>query len=106
MNARFDWYRSGRLFGIRYVLLVGDAIPRHEHMEETLHNIIVLAGEVRLEFEVEHQRLYAGEVIDFDGTRPHRIVGVAIKSVLLNLFLNGIPEGYAELPPSEHSGYL
>lgn len=105
--THFKWYRSGQLFGIKYTLELGDSIPRHAHGPETLHNIIVLKGEVRLEFSpVEHIYLYAGQVYDFDGERSHRIEGVAKQSIILNLFLNGIPDGYADLPQSERSGYL
>lgn len=104
--THFRWYRSGLLFGIKYTLECGDIVPRHSHADETLHNIVVLHGQVRLEFDTESVPLYAGEVFDFDGTKPHRIVGVAKQSMILNLCLNGIPSGYDALPESEHSGYL
>jgi hypothetical protein len=106
--TQFKWYQSGKIFGIRYMLKLGDTIPKHAHIEECFHNIIVLEGMVQLDFFGDDvlRVLGPGTVHDFDGSKKHMITGLSDYNVLLNLFLHGIPEGYAELPESEKSGYL
>jgi quercetin dioxygenase-like cupin family protein len=103
----FRWYRSGALFGMRYEMEQGDEIPQHVHDDSTLHNIIVLHGLVALHQGSEYRTLLmAGIVQDFDGRQPHLIRCMSDRAVILNMFLNGIPPGYAELPASEHQGRL
>jgi quercetin dioxygenase-like cupin family protein len=103
---RFRWYQSGDLFGMRYDMEHGDALPAHAHDYANEHNVIVLHGNVCLEMP-DHQRYAsAGEVIDFDGTREHTIRCISNGATILNMWLRGIPQGYAQLPESEHSGIL
>jgi quercetin dioxygenase-like cupin family protein len=103
---RFAWYRSGALFGIRYDFARGDALPWHSHHAEEAHNLIVLDGAVRL-IMLDSQRLaLAGDVIDFDNALRHTISCETATAKTLNLFLNGIPAGYAALPSTEHSGVI
>jgi len=101
---KYNWYRSGAIFGMRYEMDAGSRLPMHSHESDTLHNVIVLSGHVRFDGETLSD-LHAGDVFDFDGTKPHTIIAVQ-KSTILNLNLNGIPPGYAELPESEHSGVV
>lgn len=84
----------------------GDEIPEHAHDDSTLHNITVLAGTVELHESDGRTLLLAGVVHDFDGRKPHFIRCRSDSAVILNLFLNGIPPGYAELPESEHRGTM
>lgn len=103
---RFNWYRSGALFGIRYQMDEGDEIPQHVHDDTALHNIMVLHGMVALHAGEYRTLLMTGIVHDFDGSKPHKIVCQSDHAVILNLFLQGMPQGYAELPESEHEGTL
>lgn len=91
---------------MRYCMDQGDEIPEHAHDESTLHNIIVLHGTVDLYEGSAHTLLMAGVHHDFDGTKPHKIVCHSAHAAILNLFLNGIPQGYAELPESERQGTI
>lgn len=105
--TRFEWYRSGHLFGIRYWLeSVGDQIPEHMHAQDHEHNIIVLDGSIHLHQAGQRSAHYTGEVLDFDGTKPHRIVARMMETQLLHLFLHGMPQGYDGLPESEHRGVI
>ncbi len=103
----FEHYRSAQVFGIRYVFReVGDALPTHEHEADTAHNIIVLQGKVAFVADDQVHELIAGAVFDFDGSRRHTIKSIVAPSVILNLFLNGIPTGYSQLPMSERKGVI
>lgn len=104
---QFEFYESGDLFGLRYLFTqAGDALPRHQHELDTAHNIIVLSGCVRFVSDSQICLLSAGEVFDFDGSQLHVIEAIESGSRILNLFLQGIPEGYAQLPQSERKGVL
>lgn len=103
----FKHYRSGSLYGIRYCFsCAGEAVPEHMHDETTAHNIVVLQGQVNLTFDQgDFKTLSAGDICDFDWSRPHRIVA-SEPSTIINFFLNGMPEGYDRLPPSELDGVI
>ncbi|HXN95986.1 MAG TPA: cupin domain-containing protein [Candidatus Acidoferrales bacterium] len=95
--THFQFYRSGALFGIRYRFEAGESLPAHVHDATSVHNTIVLKGSCDFVEEGRTVRLSAGEVFDFDGTVRHRIVANE-PCEILNLFLNGEPEGYDTLP--------
>jgi hypothetical protein len=75
----------------------------HAHDETTAHNVIVLKGEVDLVLGTERIAASSGAVLDFDGRREHTVRAIS-PAVILNLFLNGMPPGYRELPASERAG--
>jgi quercetin dioxygenase-like cupin family protein len=105
---RYRYYRSGQVCGILYTFEhAGEALPEHSHDDvSTAHNIIALEGQVNLVFGADDFRtINAGEIVDFDGTRRHRIIA-STAAVILNLFLSGTPEGYDRLPPSELEGVI
>jgi hypothetical protein len=104
----YQWYESGRLFGIRYTFDdSGEALPTHAHEPVTLHNIVVLAGAIRLDGpEIEARQGFSGHVLDFDGTKVHTVTALAPKTVILNLFLSGKPPEYETLPDKEKHGVL
>ena len=106
MTIKFRWYRSGKLFGIRYEMEQGDALPVHSHEDETLHNVIVVAGTVALVLPDSEITATAGNVVDFDGTARHTVRCESRHATILNMFLNGIPDGYDTLPETEHQGTL
>jgi hypothetical protein len=101
---RYEWYRSGSIFGIKYDMSEGASLKRHAHGAETLHNVIVLEGGVIFDGAGFYRELFPGDVFDFDGTQPHEITALEGGATILNIFLNGIPEQYKELPTSEHAG--
>ena len=103
---RFRWYRSGDLFGVRYEMERGDALPEHLHDRASEHNVIVLAGSVALEQPGARDVGFTGDVLDFDGSKLHTIRCLSQSATILNVFLHGMPQGYAELPASEHQGTL
>lgn len=96
-------YRSGSLFGFRYLFeKAGDGLRRHEHTAETAHNVIVLFGSVSANVEGQSSRiLLQGNVFDFDWTKQHDIIALEPNTLVLNLMLFGMPVGYEDLPPSE-----
>lgn len=91
---------------MHYAMEEGDEIPEHAHDDSTLHNIVVLQGEVTLLEGESRTRLLAGVMHDFDGRKAHKIICESEHAVICNMFLNGIPHGYSELPESEHQGTL
>lgn len=98
-------YSSGALFGFRYLFeKAGDGLRKHKHAAETAHNIIVLRGSVAVNVEGESSRiLLQGTVYDFAWTRDHYVVALEPNSMVLNLNLFGIPDGYRDLPSAELS---
>jgi quercetin dioxygenase-like cupin family protein len=104
---RYKYYHSGRVYGILYTFESGgEALPEHVHDASTAHNIIVLQGQLKLVFGDEDFRtINAGDIVDFDWTRRHRIVACST-AVILNLFLHGMPEGFDEIPESELEGVM
>lgn len=101
----FKHYRSGKLYGIQYQMPAGESLPEHAHDSRTSHNIIVLRGHVVLSVEDHAEHLFQGEIFDFDGTCRHVITAIEY-SEILNLFVNGIPDGYDRLPQSELRGVI
>lgn len=101
----YSHYRSGKIFGMRYVFESGNALPVHAHKPEELHNVIVLKGRCRFSSVEQSRTLEAGEVFDFDGSIEHLIVALE-PCELLSLFLNGEPENYKNLSESDRSGVI
>ncbi len=95
-------YRSGRIFGYRYVFeSAGDGIPMHEHTEQTVHNIIVVRGSVAVygPRKVWSVTLHAGDVYDL--SRPmeaHEVRALEPGTITLHLSRNG-PTAYEEETP-------
>ena len=104
---RYKYYHSGRVYGILYTFeCAGECLPEHAHDASTAHNIIVLHGQLKLVFGDDDFRVIsAGEVVDFDWTRRHRIIA-STAAVILNLFLHGMPDGYDEIPENELEGVM
>jgi len=104
--TRFEHYSSGQLYGVRYWFdQEGDDIPEHAHPAPLSHNIVVLAGEIRLLIGGEQRVGRAGDILDFDWAKRHRIVACG-PAAILNLFLCGMPDGYDRLPQQELKGTL
>lgn len=107
MSTLFKHYRSGDVFGIRYVFeRAGDGLPRHAHRCEEAHNIVVLHGTVvvNIDGEAYPKTLVAGDIFDFAWARPHDVVACTPGAIILNVFLHGRPADYADLPASESEG--
>lgn len=105
---RYKYYHSATVYGILYTFeSAGEALPEHAHDESTAHNIIVLQGRLKLVFDDEDFRtINAGDIVDFDWTRRHRIIASTPPAVILNLFLHGMPEGFDEIPENELEGVM
>lgn len=105
---KFNWYKSGDLFGVRYEFEKGDSLPRHTHKHggELEHNVIVLEGTILLDKEDGALELAAGEVCDFNNEKQHTVTCLSDRAVTLHLCLQGFPPEYAGLPTSEHSGVV
>ena len=81
----------------------------HSHEPELAHNVIVLSGMVEVLFAIGtlvSMPLRAGSVYDFDNSKRHEIVASQGSASILNLFLNGMPPIYRDLPESELSGTI
>jgi quercetin dioxygenase-like cupin family protein len=92
--------------GVKYFFdRSGDGLPEHIHIPSEEHNIIVLSGRVALIMNGVTVYGDAGNILDFDGAKPHRIVALKEKTQILNLFLNG-PNLYSSLPMSDLTGSL
>src|SRR5882672_3100278 len=103
--TQFEHYHSGMVFGIKYTFdTVEDGLPWHTHTEIDTHNVCVLKGHVSIVFDTEIVYLDAGDTYDFDGARRHSIWAMTPGACILNLFLNGQPAGYRELPEHELKG--
>ena len=99
-------YRSGDLFAIQYRFEeAGDFLPTHQHERELLHNIIVLKGRCRFHSCGKNSDLSAGDVFDFDGSRPHRIEALE-PCEILNFCLHGEPESYKTLSAEDRVGQI
>lgn len=106
--THFKWYRSGKLFGIRYDFdKAGDGLPTHSHGDETAHNVIVLRGRIIF---INGRRgdpqiiLTPGMIFDFEWRNNHTIFAGEDDSSVLHMFLNGCPKDYNNMPASEQSG--
>lgn len=103
--TKFEHYISGSVFGIKYVFdTMDDGLPRHTHDAITAHNICVLRGQVKVQFDDQTVYLRSGDIFDFDGNRPHSVRAITPNACVLNLFLNGQPIEYRGLAPHELKG--
>lgn len=103
--THFEHYLSGTVFGIKYTFdAVEDGLPWHSHTGTDAHNVCVLNGCVKVLFDTGAVRLRSGDIYDFDGARRHSILAITPGASILNLFLNGQPEGYRLLPQNELKG--
>jgi hypothetical protein len=102
---RYDHYASGQLYGIRYEFKNGEKLWPHAHVGESAdqaHNIVVLRGTVLFD-GVEQKTLVAGDIYDFDGTKPHSITALQ-DSVTLHLMLRGRPAEFAGYTEQQKHG--
>lgn len=96
-----EWIEYGTSFGILYGFEHrGEGLPMHSHEPETVHNLIVLEGVVRVRSETQAFFYGAGEIVN-DLPMPHEIVALSERTVILSLFREGKPELYKTLPESE-----
>lgn len=80
-------YESGQLKGYMYIFYTaGPGLPLHDHPKEELHNIIVLQGKVKFISGRIRKTLNAGDVYDFDGSKPHQVDILESPAKLLNIF--------------------
>jgi len=101
----FEHYKSGNVFGIKYIFETEkDGLPVNAHDQETAHNIIVMRGKVKVVFSEHTDYLQEGDVYDFDWTLKHGVRALEPDSIVLNMFLNGQPKSYLNLPTHELSG--
>lgn len=104
---RFKWYVSGDIFAVKYNFERDDALPRHAHDPANEHNVVVLSGRVSIDIEGEQiKEIAAPEIVDFDGSKLHTIKCISDRACTLNMWLHGMPDGYAQLPESERQGTL
>lgn len=97
-----DHYRSGGLYGIRYTFeTLDDGIPWHTHPEAEAHNVVCLRGRVAVYTDTLYRELDAGDIADLDCAQRHEIACLQPGSMILNLYLRGMPAGYDKLPESE-----
>ena len=102
-----DNYRSGDIYAIFYTFdAEGDGIAYHVHVPGQEHNVLCLKGKIAVYGDDWYRELEPGDVLDLDCSRRHEIASLQVGSKIVNTYLHGIPEGYAELPDSElHTRY-
>lgn len=102
----FTHYKTGEAFGILYIFTdAGDEIAQHRHRKEDLHNIMVMKGAVALLIENEGTLFaIAGELLDFDGSKPHTVRAIEPDTRTFHLYLHGEPADYVDLRPDERAG--
>jgi hypothetical protein len=109
MSTNFVHYKSGDIFGIIYTFdKAGEGIRMHMHDEDHEHNTTVLKGSILLygpngDFK---RTVVAGQIFDFDSSLPHEIAALEDNTIIINTFLHGMPEYYADLTPEEKQGIL
>lgn len=97
------WYEYGNTFGMRYLFEQrGDGLAMHQHPAGEEHNCWVLRGAVRVSAPG-----WPGIVVtaptNIEILPPrHEIVALEPGTECLNLYKNGKPVGYAEMPEEEH----
>lgn len=96
---KVDHYESGGLYGVQYEMEEGESIPKHAHENTESHNICVLKGAVAF-MDDRPLVLTAGDVFDFDGSKPHIITALK-PSRILNLYLYGKPKHAEKLSDAE-----
>lgn len=102
---KFDHYESGRLYGIRYEFKKGERLWPHQHIGESAdqaHNVVVLKGRVQFD-NGEKKTLAAGDIHDFDGSRPHTIVALE-DAVTLHMMLQGKPAEFGNYSEEQKHG--
>jgi len=102
---RFDHYKSGDLYGIRYHFeRVGERLNWHLHDRATAHNMVVMRGSVKFQTNEETKVVEAGEIFDFNWYQEHSIVSLDPDTVIFNILLYGEPEEYRRMPEAEKHG--
>lgn len=101
---KYSFYQQGPIFGIQYEMDGGRRLPMHSHDAWDAHNVTVLKGAVLFDGDGIRKVLVPGTVFEFDNSKSHEITAIAGGATILNIFKNGIPEQYKNLPASEHSG--
>jgi quercetin dioxygenase-like cupin family protein len=97
---KVDHYESGNLYGVRYEMGSGEELPKHTHPITEFHNVCVLKGSVTFWSEDRVAMLTAGNIFDFDGTKPHVITALE-PTVILNLYRFGKPPSAMKLSEAE-----
>jgi quercetin dioxygenase-like cupin family protein len=100
-------YFAGDVFGQTYTFAKrGEGLPMHAHQRELQHNVIVLHGAVSIygPAKVWRQTLLAGDVFTFkDPGAEHEICALRDDTKILNLYLYGLPDAYADLTAADLS---
>jgi hypothetical protein len=109
MSTHSHWLHIGDLFGIAYLFeRAADGIPMHAHRRELLHDVLVIRGSALIYGPdgFWSARLFPGQLFQFDSSKLHEIAALEDGTVILNVYTNGLPPGYAKLSLEERNGVL
>jgi quercetin dioxygenase-like cupin family protein len=102
----FTHWREGKLFGVlNHFEKEGDALPIHEHDHFEAHNVIVLEGAVRIEYEDGNKEHFSGEIVKIKWNVRHTVRALTDNARTLHLYLYGEPYFYTS-PAVERVGTL
>jgi len=108
MTSTFKHYKPGNIFGIYYTFNKGQGLRMHLHSDDMFHNVIVLKGKVAV-YGYEGLGLKvveSGTVFDFDSSQPHEVCALTDNTIILNLYISGTPDEYANMPIEQQSGSM
>ena len=106
MATNFKHWDSDGEYGTHYLFdAVGEGIGMHAHVKPaTWHDTRCLKGSVEIYGDGIEAVLHAGERLDFPSYRQHELRALEPGTEIVNVFLNGLPDGYAGLTEADTRG--
>jgi hypothetical protein len=76
----------------------------HQHDSTSAHDVQVIQGSIIIYGEVPDCVIRVGFPYKFDWTKNHQIVALEDNTVIVNRFINKIPNEYRNLPADKRRG--
>jgi len=81
----------------------GEGLMMHKHEADTAHDVMVMAGSIKVAGTVPTEILVEGDFLKLHWYLDHEIVALEDNTVIFNKFLNGIPTPFRNLPMDRRS---
>ena len=105
MSTHLQLLQMGPIEALVYAFdRAGEGLMMHKHDALSAHDVQVIQGSVVIYGEVPDCILRVGYPYKFDWSKNHQIVALENNTVIVNRFLNKIPEGYRNIPADKRSG--